>query len=225
MTRKYLPLNRVPLLSFLLCLVPLLIGIGLGIIEYKTATEIESEGRTALAEIKNMWIKVRWRSRDRYYIQYEFKLQKIDGTAIIENYTEEVSRPHYYELQNEKSVEVLYLPYEPVIVRSEKYSITKFKSILLWLSVAGMLFLPGWTGLLVLITQSTWVDQRYKQYVILPLLLFYLGLLIDMNSDYSLHYFRVIFFMSSIMSIGATLLLIIGDVFHIPWLSDFKARK
>ena len=219
-------LKRIPLLSFLLCLAPLLVGIGLGVAEYKTATQIENEGITASAVITDAWTeKGGWRRREKYYLQYEFELQPPDGGRITTSHIEEISRSHYRELQSVKSVEIRYLPSEPLIVRSEKYSVSKFAVIFLWLSIAGVLFLPGWAAAFVLLVQSMGRDHPYSKYVAIIPILAYIGLLIDLLSESTLHNFGVVFFMSLIMPIGAASALVIGDVFHIPWLSDFKPRE
>jgi hypothetical protein len=219
-------LRRIPLLSFLLCLAPLLVGIGLGVVEYKTATQIEHEGIPASAVITDAWTEQGgWRRREKYYLQYEFEPQRPNGGLTTTSHTEEVSRAHYRELQNVKSVDVLYIPSEPLIVRSEKYSVSKFAAIFLWLSIAGVLFLPGWAAACVLLAQSMGRDHPYSKYVVIIPMLAYIGLLIDLLSESTLHNFGVVLFMSLIMPIGAAFVLIIGDVFHIPWLSDFKPRE
>ncbi|MCC7118052.1 MAG: hypothetical protein IT310_05960 [Anaerolineales bacterium] len=226
MTKMPIALKRIPLLAFLLCLTPLLIGIGVAIAEQKRAVQLETEGVIATATIKAIWAeKGGWRKRERYYLQYEFETLQTDGTRTTINHTEEVSRPHYWALQDSKSVEIRYLLSDPILIRSERYSINVVALILLILSIAGMLFLPGWASMLVFLFQFIGRERWYSKYILLVFLVTYIGLLIDTLSESTLHEHRLVVFMGLLMPVGVAILLAIGDIFRIPWLSDFSPRE
>jgi hypothetical protein len=226
MTNTPASLKKVPLRAFLLCLIPLLITISLGISEQKTVRELASNGVSTQAKILDSWLKKGgWRRREKYYIQYEFELDQSNGSRTKIRHTEEISRPQYWALQGATSVDIRYLPSQPKVARSETYSIDSIATITLFLVMAGALFLPGITVIFLLAAKSIGLDQWYGKYILLIPLLAYIGLLIDLLSESTLHEHKLNAFLSLIMPIGATVFLVIADLFHISNVSDLRQRK
>lgn len=208
--------------SLKISLIPLIIAIFFGLKEWQTILYLENNGVVTQAIILDRWVDgQRWKN---YFVRYEFQIAHPEGEVKRIIHEEELTASRYHALQPGTSLTVRYVPDDSGLVRSEMIAISALKSITTLLMATGVLFLPGWSVLLVILFKQLGREHGYGKYIFLPPLFGYIGVIAELGAMGLVRNYHFPFWAIFIM-LGITALLGIGDIFRIPWLTDIKARQ
>jgi hypothetical protein len=195
----------------------------LGAQEWQTITYLRSYGITTQATILELRIEgQRWQN---YFARYEFEIVQPNGEPETIIHEEEITAPRYHALQVGGFLPVHYTSKDSLLIRSEIIALDIFKPLTMYLLIAGVLFLPGWVSLLTLIARWVGVERWYSKYILLIPLFTYLSLFIGLVTMALGRTYEVPIFPIILAPLCVTLLLIIGDIFHLPWISDLRPRS
>lgn len=207
--------------SLKVSLIPLIITVFFVLKEWQTIIYLDKNGLASQAIVLDLWIDgQRWKN---YFVRYELELIQPEGEVKRIIHEEELTVSRYHELQPGIFLTVHYVLDNPPLIRSERIALNAFKLITTLITTTGVLFLPGWSALLVILARKLGQERWYSKYMFFPPLLGYIGIFAEigtMGLARNYHFPSLTIF----LVLGTVTLLIIGDIFRIPWLTDFKPR-
>jgi hypothetical protein len=208
--------------SLKISLIPLIIAVFFGLKEWQTILYLENNGVDSQAIILDRRVDgQRWKN---YFVRYEFPMAHSEGEVKRIIHEEELTASRYHALQPGTSVFVRYVPDDSGLTRSETISVSALKSITTSFVAAGVLFLPGWSVLLLILFTKLRREHGYSKYILLPPLLGYIAAIAELGAMGLARNYHFPFWFIFLM-LGIIVLLGMGDIFRIPWLTDSKARQ
>jgi hypothetical protein len=207
--------------SLKISLTPLIIAVFFVLKEWQTIIYLDKNGVASQAIVLDLWIDgQRWKN---YFVRYELELIQPEGEVKRIIHEEELTVSHYHELQPGNFLTVHYVLDNPPLIRSERIALNAFKLITTLITTTGVLFLSGWSALLAILVKKLGQERWYSKYMFFSPLLGYIGIFAEIGAMGLARNYHFPF-LTIFLVLGTITLLIIGDIFRISWLTDFKPR-